>query len=236
MTPDNSLDFSVTRVQHTPMRLLIIEDDRDAAEYLVKAFREVGHVADWSADGEDGLAMAQDGNYDVLVVDRMLPKRDGLSVISALRSERVETPDADTTPVFVSRLHIKIPRALEWGRHEKVGQARLSDLVAVQHAALATLLIVDDEIDGEARPTGPTRVRRLVGIADEIARIAGHRRRTVVMPMSLSRGAIVMLPSIARNGTSLKLGPSVCADHRQRPESNPPKRILFWRQQGSSYL
>ena len=66
MTPDNSLDFAATRVQHTPMRLLIIEDDRDAAEYLVKAFREVGHVADWSADGEDGLAMALDGAYDVL--------------------------------------------------------------------------------------------------------------------------------------------------------------------------
>src|SRR6185369_3604107 len=92
MVPDNSLDFPITRVQHTPMRLLIIEDDRDAADYLVKAFREVGHVADWSADGEDGLAMASDGAYDVLVVDRMLPKRDGLSVISALRSQKVETP------------------------------------------------------------------------------------------------------------------------------------------------
>ena len=55
------------------MRLLIIEDDRDAADYLVKAFREVGHVADAATDGDDGLAMALDGQYDVLVVDRMLP-------------------------------------------------------------------------------------------------------------------------------------------------------------------
>ena len=86
MIPDNSLDYAFTRVQHTPMRLLIIEDDRDAAEYLVKAFREVGHVADWSADGEDGLAMGSDGAYDVLVVDRMLPKRDGLSVIGTTGS------------------------------------------------------------------------------------------------------------------------------------------------------
>src|SRR6059058_5571914 len=92
MIPDNSLDFAATRVQHTPMRLLIIEDDRDAADYLVKAFREVGHVADWSADGEDGLAMGREGAYDVLVVDRMLPKRDGLSVITALRAQNVETP------------------------------------------------------------------------------------------------------------------------------------------------
>ena len=60
------------------MRLLIIEDDRDAADYLVKAFREVGHVADQAGDGEDGLQLALDGEYDVLIVDRMLPKRDGL--------------------------------------------------------------------------------------------------------------------------------------------------------------
>ena len=74
------------------MRLLVIEDDRDAANYLVKAFREVGHVADAAKDGEDGLAMALDGQYDVLIVDRMLPKRDGLSVIGrcATRASRLQ--------------------------------------------------------------------------------------------------------------------------------------------------
>ena len=74
------------------MRLLIIEDDRDAADYLAKAFREVGHVAEHAADGEDGYALALDGAYDVLIVDRMLPKRDGLSVIGALRDKSVATP------------------------------------------------------------------------------------------------------------------------------------------------
>ncbi len=74
------------------MRLLIVEDDRDAAEYLVKAFREVGHVADHAADGEDGLAMALDGQYDVLIVDRMLPKLDGLALIGTLRQKAIETP------------------------------------------------------------------------------------------------------------------------------------------------
>ncbi|HEY3791552.1 MAG TPA: DNA-binding response regulator, partial [Bradyrhizobium sp.] len=56
------------------MRLLIIEDDRDAADYLVKAFREVGHIADQATDGEEGQALALDGQYDVLIIDRMLPK------------------------------------------------------------------------------------------------------------------------------------------------------------------
>jgi two-component system, OmpR family, response regulator len=74
------------------MRLLIIEDDRDAADYLVKAFREVGHVAEHAGDGEEGLALAGDGGYDVLIVDRMLPKRDGLSVIGVLRDKGLGTP------------------------------------------------------------------------------------------------------------------------------------------------
>ena len=74
------------------MRILIIEDDKEAASYLVKAFRESGHVADHAADGLDGYAMAEAGDYDVLVVDRMLPKLDGLSLIRSLREQKVETP------------------------------------------------------------------------------------------------------------------------------------------------
>lgn len=74
------------------MRILIIEDDREAADYLVKAFREQGHVADHAADGLEGYATAQEGDYDALIVDRMLPKMDGLSLISSLREQKVETP------------------------------------------------------------------------------------------------------------------------------------------------
>jgi two-component system OmpR family response regulator len=80
------------RPDRTTMRLLIIEDDRDAADYLVKAFREVGHVADAAIDGEEGLGLALSGNYDVMIVDRMLPKLDGLSVIGRLRDRGVEAP------------------------------------------------------------------------------------------------------------------------------------------------
>jgi two-component system, OmpR family, response regulator len=76
----------------TTMRLLVIEDDRDAADYLVKAFREVGHIADSAVEGEEGLALALDGQYDVLIVDRMLPKLDGLVLIGTLRAKGIETP------------------------------------------------------------------------------------------------------------------------------------------------
>ncbi|MCB1488825.1 MAG: response regulator transcription factor [Bauldia sp.] len=74
------------------MRILVIEDDREAAAYLCKALREAGHVADHGADGESGAAMALEGGYDVLVVDRMLPKRDGLSIIEEMRQRGDETP------------------------------------------------------------------------------------------------------------------------------------------------
>ncbi|KQQ86275.1 hypothetical protein ASF65_04675 [Aureimonas sp. Leaf324] len=74
------------------MRILIIEDDREAASYLIKALKESGHVPDHAADGETGLHMALTQAYDVLVVDRMLPKRDGLSVVSSLREKGNETP------------------------------------------------------------------------------------------------------------------------------------------------
>ena len=77
------------------MRILIIEDDREAAAYLVKALREAGHVADHAAGGDSGFHMADTNSYDVLVVDRMLPERDGLSVIAGLREK------GDTTPVLI---------------------------------------------------------------------------------------------------------------------------------------
>ena len=74
------------------MRILLIEDDKEAAAYLAKALREAGHVADLAGDGDTGAAMAAEGGYDVLVVDRMLPKRDGLAIIEELRAGGDATP------------------------------------------------------------------------------------------------------------------------------------------------
>ena len=66
-------------VAERTMRLLIIEDDRESADYLVKAFREVGHIADHASDGEEGLAMAENGDYNALgqVDDRIKGLRAG---------------------------------------------------------------------------------------------------------------------------------------------------------------
>jgi len=89
---NNELTTDAWTLPRDAMRLLIIEDDRDVAGYLAKAFNEVGHVADVASDGEDGLNLALDGAYDVLIVDRMLPKLDGLSVIGKLRADGISTP------------------------------------------------------------------------------------------------------------------------------------------------
>lgn len=74
------------------MKILVIEDDREAADYLKKALAEAGHNAHVAFDGEAGFALAAEGDYDVLVVDRMLPRRDGLSVIAELRARGIGTP------------------------------------------------------------------------------------------------------------------------------------------------
>jgi two-component system, OmpR family, response regulator len=74
------------------MRILVIEDDRDAASWLMKGLKESGHVADHAANGEDGLALALEAIHDILVVDRMLPKMDGLTIIRTLRAKGVTTP------------------------------------------------------------------------------------------------------------------------------------------------
>lgn len=74
------------------MNILIVEDDRQTASFIQKGLVEAGYVVDHAANGEDGLHLALTGNYDALIVDRMLPKRDGLSLIQQLRSTGMQTP------------------------------------------------------------------------------------------------------------------------------------------------
>ncbi len=74
------------------MQLLIVEDDEATAGYIQKGLSEAGHNVDVAAAGDEGLEMAGRGNYDALIVDRMLPNLDGLTLISTLRGKGVQTP------------------------------------------------------------------------------------------------------------------------------------------------
>jgi two-component system, OmpR family, response regulator len=74
------------------MRFLLVEDDEDTARYVTKGLGERGHVVDRVADGRSGLFQAGEVAYDALVVDRMLPGLDGLSLVRVLREAGVRTP------------------------------------------------------------------------------------------------------------------------------------------------
>jgi two-component system OmpR family response regulator len=77
---------------NSQMKILVVEDDREAANWLIKGLKEEGHVVDLATNGIDGLDMAGEQAHDVIVMDRMLPGMDGLSVISKLREDGVSTP------------------------------------------------------------------------------------------------------------------------------------------------
>ena len=74
------------------MRVLVIEDDRETCLFLQKALKESGHAADVAHDGETGLQLTGEGGYDVVIVDRMLPKLDGLTVVKSMRAAGNRTP------------------------------------------------------------------------------------------------------------------------------------------------
>jgi len=73
-------------------RILLVEDDEGAADYLLKALREDGLSVEHVADGRDGLYMASSSEFDAIIMDRMVPGMDGLSVIKALRAAGIDTP------------------------------------------------------------------------------------------------------------------------------------------------
>jgi two-component system OmpR family response regulator len=73
-------------------KILLVEDDRETASYLAKGLAQEGHSVEEVNNGQDGLFRATDGSFDLIILDRMLPGLDGLSVLKALRAARIETP------------------------------------------------------------------------------------------------------------------------------------------------
>ena len=74
------------------MRLLVIEDDQDVSAYISKGMKEAGHAIDVADNGKDGLFLATTEDYDVMIVDRMLPELDGLTIIKTIRGAGNTTP------------------------------------------------------------------------------------------------------------------------------------------------
>ncbi|MES2983935.1 MAG: response regulator transcription factor [Pseudomonadota bacterium] len=74
------------------MRILVVEDDAEVNHYITKSLREQGHTVDAAVDGRTGLTLATDNSYDVLLLDRMLPALDGLTLLKTLRAAGNATP------------------------------------------------------------------------------------------------------------------------------------------------
>ena len=74
------------------MRILVVEDDPEASRYIARGLAEAGHLVETASDGASGLTLAREARFDVAVIDRMLPKLDGLALVETMRAENDATP------------------------------------------------------------------------------------------------------------------------------------------------
>jgi two-component system OmpR family response regulator len=174
------------------LRLLLIEDDTKAAALLCERFRAEGVAIEHAANGADGLAMAQKGGFDVLVVDRMLPELSGTQLVENLRQE------GDSTPVlFLSALGEVDDRVagFEAGGDDYLTkpyafaelQARVTALARRGEAAQTQLQLADLQLDLLAREA--RRGDRLLDLNnrefDLLAYLVSHQGQVVTRHMLL---------------------------------------------------
>ncbi|MCU1233429.1 MAG: two component transcriptional regulator, winged helix family [Candidatus Solibacter sp.] len=164
------------------MRILIVEDDRKLARQLKKGVDELGHSATLAFDGREGLESAQLSEFDVLVLDVMLPGLDGVSIVRQLRQKRIGTPillltARDTPEDVITGLDAGADDYLTKPFSFQVLLARLRALARRRQADSQTLLrIVDLSLDP-----------------------ATHEVRRANAPVSLSRTEFVILELLIRN-------------------------------------
>jgi two-component system OmpR family response regulator len=150
------------------MRVLLIEDDDNNAAYLEKGLREAGHTAVRAATGPDGLSFAVAEAFDAIVLDRMLPSMDGLSILKALRAEQ------NTTPVLLLS-------ALGQLDHRVEGLKAGADDYLAKPFAFSELLARLETITRRVKPTGiePTTLRVGDLELDLMTRMARRRSRRI---------------------------------------------------------
>lgn len=165
------------------MRILVVEDDREAAAYLLRGLTESGHVVDHSADGDDGLHMALAGSYDAMVLDRMLPKRDGLTLLKMLRA------DGNDTPVMLLTALGEVDDRVE-------GLRAGSDDYLVKPYAFAEL---QARLEVISRRKGPAENSSLLVFEDLELDVAGQTASRSGQPLSLLPRELKLLEVLMRN-------------------------------------
>ncbi|MGB8601230.1 MAG: response regulator transcription factor [Rhizomicrobium sp.] len=132
------------------MRILVVEDDVEAQRYLVNGLKEAGHVVDEAGDGEVGLSLALSRPYDVAVIDRMLPKMDGLTMVAEMREHSSAVP-----VLFLSALS-------EVDERVKGLKAGGDDYLAKPYAFVELLA----RIDALVRRRAPASVKTKLAVGD----------------------------------------------------------------------
>ncbi len=166
-----------------PMKILLIEDDREAAGYLRKGLSESAHVVDHAEEGEQGLQLALSGRYDVMVVDRMLPRRDGLSIIGMLRA------GGDTTPVLVLSALGEVDDRVEGLR------AGGDDYLVKPYAFSELLARLEALVRRGVSSPPPTRIR----VADLELDLVAHKAQRAGRPIRLQPREYRLLEYLMRH-------------------------------------
>lgn len=141
------------------MRILIVEDDIQTADFISKGLRQNKHSVDHAANGEDGLHLALTEEYDVLVLDRMLPKLDGLTIVKTLRDKSFTTP-------------VLILSALGDVDHRVEGLQAGGDDYLVKPYAFSELLA---RLQALVRRTQPEQAETQLQVADLMMNLVKHQ-------------------------------------------------------------
>ena len=166
------------------MRILIVEDDREAAEAMKTGLAEAGHECDIADDGVEGLAAAQAGGFEVLIVDRMMPRMDGVTMVEALRKSGEATP-----VLFLSALGEISDRV--------AGLKAGGDDYLVKPYALAEL-VARVEALSRRRETGS--VQTLLRLGDLEMDLIGREVRRAGREIDLQPREFQLLEYLMRNG------------------------------------
>jgi len=165
------------------MRILLVEDDERQAEFIQRGLKQEGNCIDHAADGEYGLSLALSAHYDVFIFDIMLPLRDGLSLINAVRAKGVSTP----VLILSARNTVddRVQGLQAGGDDYLVKPFAFSELVARLHAL-------------HRRATGQPEPGRL-NVADLVMDLQRHKVFRGATPIDLQPKEYALLEYLIRN-------------------------------------